>query len=553
MVRFATSVVASNALNVMVQRPVEAAADVERFAIALREVNVAVMMSPGVDQPQICASRGAAGRTMSSLKIDGMPNVVEARCKACVNTIGTSSDLTAVPSLSINQLGTAAFRIEFKILKITTTFFVCVLTVLTHRPPTVPSNLFAYSPLLPLFFPIFRRALQILLASTLRLAAPSMKRKAPKQKERKKKLIAKQVALVNAAQNFKNDEYLCDLTFENTLPRVPFHPKLLRVPFARTRITTDAMGQLRPADFGVHPEPNLGVLIDMVDLGDKQAATAAQKRALAPEDLQILDTTSAVEVQLRTVDAANKRSLKAAPWMRKTQYIENDLSKNVNNNVLAEAERRKWAANAEQEMKRIKLEREKSGATRVERIVSSFDKALRNGGLPTVHPSNPLLKPVQSWPLVPDLALWPTTYALVGFDSKATGGIAESFRNAPSVASRSVLKQSRHDISVTDSEALTASYMLPAGEGEDVNALERKQDYLLAIKHHRGDVEGRTFVVHWSPESAAAQYFLVENHVDLRKTKKGMGGSAKVTLEERALTEEEEEARQTRMEELGVE
>jgi hypothetical protein len=58
---------------------------------------------------------------MASLKIDGMPNVVEARCKACVNTIGTSSDCSTIAvdrfyntrdKSLFQSLGTAAFRIE---------------------------------------------------------------------------------------------------------------------------------------------------------------------------------------------------------------------------------------------------------------------------------------------------------------------------------------------------------------------------------------------------------------------------------------------------------
>ena len=377
--------------------------------------------------------------------------------------------------------------------------------------------------------------------------------------------VATTLSLKAATEKLKDERYICDLTFENTLPTVPFHPKLLRVPFARTRITTDAVGTLRPADFGIHPEPDLGVNMDLVDLGDK-ASVSARPAALAKEDLELLDVTSADVRALKTVKAGGERSLKNAPWMRRTEYIENDLSTNVNDVVLAEVQRRKWTEEAESEMARIRAARAKLGKSRAERINLSFASALRNGGLPTAHPSNPALKPLQVWPLLPDTTLWPTTYALVGFDSKASGGISESFRKDPGMARRTVLMQNPQEVSSTDTSALSASFMVPlspaaasAAAASDVEAddvvgaktlLQRKQDYRLVIKHHKGSHEGRTFVLHWGKESLAAQFSLVENSIDLRKTKRGTHAANEVSLEMRVLTEGETTTRQERTDDL---
>jgi hypothetical protein len=382
----------------------------------------------------------------------------------------------------------------------------------------------------------------------------------PKKKKSRSAHAATTLSLKVATEKLKDERYICDLTFENTLPTVPFHPKLLRVPFARTRITTDAVGRLRPADFGIHPEPDLGVSMDLVDLGDKASVSTRPPLPLAQEDKDILDITSAESLALKTVKAGGESSLKNAPWMRRSALIENDLSTNVNHVVLADVQRRKWTEQAESEMARIRAARAELGKSRADRIKLSFASAQRNGGLPTTHPSNPALKPLQVWPLLPDTTLWPTTYALVGFDSKASGGISESYRKVPGMARRTVLMQNPQEVSSTDTSALSASFMVPLSpaaasaaaasdaEVEDVvgakTLLQRKQDYRLVIKHHKGSHEGRTFVLHWGKESLTAQFSLVENSIDLRKTKRGAHVADEVSLETRALTEEETAARQ---------
>ena len=66
----------------------------------------------------------------------------------------------------------------------------------------------------------------------------------------------------------KKDGFLAKLKYRNTLPDIPFDPKLLQYPFDPLRFVRYAPTALdKKFKFDMRPEPSLGIRIDLIDIG----------------------------------------------------------------------------------------------------------------------------------------------------------------------------------------------------------------------------------------------------------------------------------------------
>lgn len=64
----------------------------------------------------------------------------------------------------------------------------------------------------------------------------------------------------------KKGQFIAPLHYFNTLPHVPFDPKFLKYPLDNRRFIKYRIGSLEQQyKFQLHPEPHLGIDIDLID------------------------------------------------------------------------------------------------------------------------------------------------------------------------------------------------------------------------------------------------------------------------------------------------
>jgi RNA polymerase II-associated factor 1 len=121
----------------------------------------------------------------------------------------------------------------------------------------------------------------------------------------------------------KKSDFLCKWRFFNTLPDVPFDPKLLHFPFEKNRFvkyTTTALESQHKSI--LHTEPDLGVPIDLID--PFAYKTPTKPAALDEADAKLLQTD---EKQQTSSNGQKGQAFRpVASWLRKTEYISGAFS-----------------------------------------------------------------------------------------------------------------------------------------------------------------------------------------------------------------------------------
>ncbi|KYR01513.1 RNA polymerase II-associated factor 1 [Tieghemostelium lacteum] len=206
--------------------------------------------------------------------------------------------------------------------------------------------------------------------------------------------------------NSIDSDFNCKLKFENSLPPIPFEPKLLLIPtdfskFINYRTTSMEKSYKYP----MLTEPHLGIPIELID--PTLYYTPKSKLPIPTEDQTLLRSLSVQEEEEKSLKSVKKPVRPSVTWLRKTEYLsvteENQLGKKPNTSMRPQG--------ASNQLALI----EKPYQEAPGEIIENTFYAIKDENF--VHPTNPSLKPVKILPVFPDFDLWANQYTEVSFDA----------------------------------------------------------------------------------------------------------------------------------------
>jgi len=355
----------------------------------------------------------------------------------------------------------------------------------------------------------------------------------------------------------QRSDFLCRIKFRTSLPDIPFDPKLREYPFDPMRFVQYTTTSLeRDHKHAIHPEPDLGIPIDLIDQDIYKQPNNPADRVLAPEDQELLQESSTSLAQ-KPAKRRIEEIRSNVSWLRKTEYISmDDSSSRRGSGRVSEGVRIK-----EELMVSLGIEQQ------IEQIEETFARAKE----PPVHATNPDLTPIEILPIFPNFDLWPNIYTQVSFDGDPTDDVVKNGGTDADIDREELVSYSllKGNIDTANPDSKYLAYMAP-------NANERKrmkradgtvlsQDDLdsrdevgyewLREYDYREDDRVRTdtyFLI--LREGDGAYYMDIKDKLVLSKRKsRGKGGESmqnkysNITVRKRALNNEEMRVRRERV------
>eukprot|EP01138_Halocafeteria_seosinensis_P010262 gb/GECG01010480.1/.p1 GENE.gb/GECG01010480.1/~~gb/GECG01010480.1/.p1 ORF type:complete len:558 (+),score=89.52 gb/GECG01010480.1/:1-1674(+) len=317
----------------------------------------------------------------------------------------------------------------------------------------------------------------------------------------------------------KENSLATPIRFSNDLPDVPVDPKFIGLPkqpddLYKYDLFHEPYVEATHA-WELHAEPDLGVLLDLIDPNFYEAPNETERPPLDPLDQEI---TSDKYAQPPKEDSKTRRRQidSHVDWLRHSPMIHADVFENV----YRHADSKQYASNVLSQRLR-ETEALHGNKTRKERIEDSFEAVGPNA--PLEHPTRKDLTPVGVWEVLPDPYMWGLHNVSVTFDTdpEKEGGVENpeapteiyrtdprrSGRNAADVETEVPSRRMRHSVLRTpredpkseaeglrgsllmpDSEDIPAEHAEPFEEFMDTNEelyLRACRDYNLTVKTFR--------------------------------------------------------------------
>ncbi|KAJ1659599.1 hypothetical protein IWQ61_001348 [Dispira simplex] len=211
-------------------------------------------------------------------------------------------------------------------------------------------------------------------------------------------------------------DFLCKLRYLNTLPPLPFPPKLIHVDtsnyhqtLTRYQYTTLSQRQSYP----LYVDFDLGMPLDWVLLGAFDQSTSEPSASLYevdPADQLLLTSPPALDGQ-----GNRPRSSSNVTWLRRTEYISSEMTRSVS--------RPSSLAKANGPDTKTPPPPDLSRTGQIGTIEQSFAQAARHEqqDLETwKHPTKPQVHAVETLPVLPNNLGWDQSFTYCIFDSAPT-------------------------------------------------------------------------------------------------------------------------------------
>lgn len=197
-------------------------------------------------------------------------------------------------------------------------------------------------------------------------------------------------------------DIICRVKYRNTLPDLPFDPKLLLYPFDPMRYIRYRTSTVeREHKFDLHSDSNVIVSIDLVDPDTYRP----------PRGVQLHEVDASLVEDEKQEGAKNKDRAAAhalqVNFLRKAEYLSAASDIRVyGGGADAEAVRQR-------QLMRQKAQQKQDRESQVAAVEKTF-KAAISGVIK--HPTKRNLRPVEVMPVFPDTTLWKNVYSQVVFD-----------------------------------------------------------------------------------------------------------------------------------------
>eukprot|EP00940_MAST-03C_sp_MAST-3C-sp2_P001734 g1734.t1 len=344
-----------------------------------------------------------------------------------------------------------------------------------------------------------------------------------KEREKKKREIieTRRRKILLARLNKNQDEFrkrqrkfLCDLRFSNDLPDIPSEAKCLRYPVDLSSAVGYKFKDGMESRFlqRLRAENNLGVSLNLVDLASFKRPTKRNAR-LHPDDEALIDDSNESMKNLTESATATRE------WLQKPSYIDGDKFSDKSGKIATENRPRRdeeSTDNVENEDALLKMP--------VDVVRESFAEMER----PPSHPTNPKLKAVKQWPLIPNLRLMPSRYAFLKFDAnpstvpsrRSKQAISQKDAKAHRRRIRRACRRSALRIDAqTDSEDHIASFLIPKSLKRKRNEVEAYETLRNVLLSQDGEEQDRV-LLEWdsnAPSGTPCTWFLATTSYVARK------------------------------------
>lgn len=229
----------------------------------------------------------------------------------------------------------------------------------------------------------------------------------------------------------REEDFLCPVHFDNTLPELPAEQKYVAYPFDEDFITAyDILHGLssetnQPRIY--HPEPDLDIVIPLIDPETYTIPShPVPLSSLHPLDADIISNNYARPAVRRTDSTIDHAKVE---WLMLSQHLHNDLYDAVYKHGDMVANQAAHIAKKQNELKQKVI----AGGTRQERIENSFN-VCKSNDIPLVHPSNPKLEPVKVWDVLPIPDAGGIEYIAVNFDADPDDISERKLRKLPTLS-----------------------------------------------------------------------------------------------------------------------
>lgn len=203
--------------------------------------------------------------------------------------------------------------------------------------------------------------------------------------------------MTSNASKKKYSEFVSRIKYRNALPPLPFSPKLLLYKIDEEEYTSYKSTEwIRSFPFSISTDNHMGMDINLID-----PEVFKERPPLDPRDELLLDEP----IEL---DSTNSAKVNArVSWLRKTEYISHEGAR-LTGRTKENLEARK--------LEEYQLdEADDSLETQLEKIENTFEAMKNNTDIK--HPSKPDVLPVEVFPILPDINLWPNKLVSATFDN----------------------------------------------------------------------------------------------------------------------------------------
>jgi len=269
---------------------------------------------------------------------------------------------------------------------------------------------------------------------------------------------------------------MCRKKYQNTLPELPFNPKLVEFPFPRDRLYSYKTSQLiENTPYKILPPDNeLGIPLNLIDM--KVFEEGPENKNINPtEPAEIDEEDKILLISNDEYERRKKRSVRPqVSWLRRTEYISNEVNnKYLKNNEFTEVKMGVSVA------KDTAIQDVDLSVTGQIKSISRTFKIINETDLFNIkHPTKSHLKAVEIFPIFPDFVRWPNTYSHVQYNSSPISNeVKEKLEKVDEVTStqlrNAILKPMQNPL---DPSETFLSYFQPTVETAKRINLKRKHD-----------------------------------------------------------------------------
>ncbi|KAK0597538.1 hypothetical protein LWI29_026313 [Acer saccharum] len=327
----------------------------------------------------------------------------------------------------------------------------------------------------------------------------------------------------------KPTTFVCKMKFRNELPDPSAQPKLMFMKKDKDRFTrytiTSLEKEYKPQ---LYVEPDLGIPLDLLDLGVYNPPKGYVRPPLDPEDEELLrDDDVVTPVKKDGIRRKERPTDKGMSWLVKTQYI-SPLSMDSTRQSLTEKQAK--------ELREMRgglnpLGKQNSRERQIKEIEATFEASK----LPPVHATNKNLHAVEIMPLLPDFERYEDQFVVASFDGAPTtdseffGKLDQSVREA--YESRAVMKSYMATGADPANPEKFLAYMVPSLNELSRDMYDEDEDTSFSwVREYQWDVRGddaddpATYLV--SFDDGEARYLPLPTKLNLRKKRSREGRSS---------------------------